>query len=307
MKDVIAIVGSGLMGRGLAKVFALAEHKVNIYDAYKNVILAAPDIISQELTLLAQSGLIEERQAIAAGDNIYPFTELDQAVQGAGLVIECAPEKMDLKREIFKELDGICPENAILATNTSVMSVTEIGVYATHRERIIGTHFWNPPHIIPLVEVVQTEYTTLKVIEKTMDILQKAGKKPIHVKKDVPGFVGNRMQHALWREAFYLLDEGIADAKTIDDAIRYGFGLRLPKLGPMENADMIGLDLALDIHEYILKYLCDSKTPSKRLRDLVNSGHLGFKSGGQGFQTWSESDMEKSRKDLIDYLVSYYK
>jgi 3-hydroxybutyryl-CoA dehydrogenase len=136
-----------------------------------------------------------------------------------------------------------------------------------------------------------------------MAILSQAGKKPIHVKKDVPGFVANRMQHALWREAFHILDEGIADAKTIDQAIRHGFGLRLPQLGPMENADMIGLDLVLDIHEYILKFLCDSDKPSKRLQDLVKNGHFGFKTNGQGFQTWSESDMEKSRTYLVKYLT----
>jgi 3-hydroxybutyryl-CoA dehydrogenase len=184
------------------------------------------------------------------------------------------------------------------------MSVTQIAAKALHKERIIGTHFWNPPYLIPLVEVVQTLDTAPEVVEKTMAIMKGAGKKAIHVKKDVPGFVGNRMQHALWREAFHILDEGIADAQTIDQAIRHGFGLRLPQLGPMENSDMIGLDLVLDIHEYILKFLCHDKKPSKSLQELVKKGQLGFKTKGQGFQSWSESEMNESKQGLNNYLIN---
>lgn len=304
MKGTIAIVGCGLMGRGLAAVFALANHGVRVYDAFAEALWSAPEKIGQEMGHFVKAGLIEAGLAQGALHRISPQAELSKAVAGADLVIECAPEKMELKQGLFKELDALCPGDVILASNTSVMSVTEIGALAAKKDRILGTHFWNPPLLIPLVEVVQTVHTAPEVIEKTMAVINGAGKKPIRVKKDVPGFVGNRMQHALWREAFHILDEGIADAATIDEAIRHGFGLRLPKLGPMENADMIGLDLALDIHEYILKFLCDDKKPSRSLQELVKKGHLGFKTNGQGFQTWSESDMDKSKVGLIDYLVN---
>jgi 3-hydroxybutyryl-CoA dehydrogenase len=292
------------MGRGIAQVFALAGYSVNLYDAFPEVATAAPEKITSDLSLSVGSGLIELGQAATALKAITPQTELGLAVRDSELVIECAPEKMELKQAIFKELDELCPPEAILASNTSVMSITEIGSQAANKMRVIGTHFWNPPHLIPLVEVVQTEITAPWAIEKTMEILLSAGKKPIHVKKDVPGFVANRMQHALWREAFHILDEGIADAATIDQAVRYGFGLRLPQLGPMENADLVGLDLTLNIHDYILKFLASGSEPSKTLRQKVAEGQLGFKGNGQGFQTWSEDEMAKSRENLAKYLLN---
>ncbi|MDR1676764.1 MAG: 3-hydroxyacyl-CoA dehydrogenase family protein [Deltaproteobacteria bacterium] len=303
MKENISIIGTGLMGRGLAQVFSLAGHHVNIYDAFTEALWAAPDNISREMGMSVEAGLLEAQEAESAVSLISPQVDLEEALKGVELVIECIPEKMELKQNIFKSLDEICPQNVILATNTSVMSITEIASKSTYKHRIIGTHFWNPPHLIPLVEVVQTENTSLTVVEKTMSILQKAGKKPIHVKKDVPGFVANRMQHALWREAFHILDEGIADAGTIDEAVRYSFGLRLPQLGPLENADMIGLDLTFDIHNYICKFLADNKEPSVTLKNLVDKGFLGFKSNGQGFQAWSENDMNNSRNNLFKYLL----
>ena len=303
MKEKIAVIGAGLMGRGLAQVFALAGHKVNIYDAFTEALSSAKKNICADLKLSVDAGLINDQQAEEAKAGIFSQVGLAEAAEGAALIIECVPEKMELKQNVFKELDAICPESVILASNTSVMSITEIAGASTYKHRIIGTHFWNPPHLIPLVEVVQTVETSPAVVEKTMAILAAAGKKPIHVKKDVPGFVANRMQHALWREAFYILDEGIADAKTIDEAVRFSFGLRLPQLAPMENADMIGLDLTLDIHNYILKYLADNKEPSSSLQESVKDGLLGFKSNGQGFQSWTENDMASSRENLSKYLL----
>lgn len=303
MKERIAVIGAGLMGRGLAQVFALAGHEVNIYDAFAEALSAAPQSICADLTLAVEAGLIDQPRADAAISGISLKAELAGAADGAALIVECVPEKMALKQAVFKELDAICPEPVILASNTSVMSITEIAGPAKHKHRIIGTHFWNPPHLIPLVEVVQTVDTSLPVVEKTMNILSSAGKKPIHVKKDVPGFVANRMQHALWREAFHILDEGIADAGTIDEAVRYSFGLRLPQLAPMENADMVGLDLTLDIHTYILRHLADNKVPSSSLQEAVREGLLGFKSNGQGFQSWTAEDMAASRKNLSNYLL----
>lgn len=303
MKEKIAIIGAGLMGRGLAHMFALAGHQVNIYDAFTEALSAAKKNICVDLKLAVEAGLIGDDQAEEAKARITPQVDLKEAAEGVRLIIECVPEKMELKQSIFKELDAVCPKSVILASNTSVMSITEIASTSDHKSRIVGTHFWNPPHLIPLVEVVQTQDTDPAVVEKTMAILAGAGKKPIHVKKDVPGFVANRMQHALWREAFHILDEGIADAETIDEAVRFSFGLRLPQLGPMENADLIGLDLTLDIHNYILKYLADNKEPSIFLKEAVREGLLGFKSNGQGFQSWSNKDMKASRDNLSKYLL----
>ena len=190
----------------------------------------------------------------------------------------------------------------ILATNTSVMSITEIGSRARHRERVVGTHFWNPPYLIPLVEVVRTEQVATAVVERTLALLRRAGKHPIDCKKDVPGFVANRLQHALWREAISIVEHGIADAATVDESIRFGPGLRLPVLAPMENADMVGLDLTLShprLHPAPPRGL---REPSPLLREKVAAGELGFKTG-RGFADWSPEAAEASRRRLVEYLV----
>lgn len=303
MKEKIAIIGAGLMGRGLAQVFSLAGHPTYLYDAFSQALDAAPKLIRADLDLAAEAGLIDSGQLKAAESLIKIEPDLAEAVRDCVLVIECVPEKMDLKQAIFKQLDALCPAAVILASNTSVMSITEIASAAVHKERIIGTHFWNPPHLLPLVEVVQTEATLPELIEKTMGLMAAAGKKPIHVKKDVPGFVANRMQHALWREAFHILNEGIADAVTIDEAVKSSFGLRLPVLGPLENADLIGLDLCLDIHQYIFKYLADSHDPAPVLQEKVQRGLLGFKTGGQGLQSRLPEEMRSVRENLSRHLI----
>jgi 3-hydroxybutyryl-CoA dehydrogenase len=199
----------------------------------------------------------------------------------------------------------MCPREAILCSNTSVISITEIAEKARHRERILGTHFWNPPYLIPLVEVVRARDTADPYTKDTYDLLARVGKHPVHVHKDVPGFVGNRLQHALWREAFAIIDEGICDPATVDEVIRNGFGLRLPILGPVETADMVGLDLTLAIHDYILKHINADPTPSTTLQVRVEAGHLGFKTG-RGFLDWSESDISESRGRLAEYLINVF-
>jgi 3-hydroxybutyryl-CoA dehydrogenase len=213
---------------------------------------------------------------------------------------------MGLKQEIFRALDARTPPETILATNTSVMSITAIASRAERRERIVGTHFWNPPYLIPLVEVVRAADTSDATMERTRALLAAAGKHPVRVEKDVPGIVANRQQHALWREAISIVERGIADAATVDECIRYGFGLRLPRLAPLENADMVGLDLTLSIHEYILPYLEASPEPSPLLRERVAAGDLGFKSG-RGFQEWTPEAVQASREGLLEYLVGVVK
>ena len=210
---------------------------------------------------------------------------------------------MDLKQEVFSALDSICRQEVPLASNTSVMSITEIASKCKGLQRIIGTHFWNPPYLLPLVETVRTESTSEQIIELTMALLKKVGKHPILVKKDVPGFVANRLQHALWREAVSIVENGIADAKTVDDAIKYSFGMRLPVLAPLENSDMVGTDLVLSIHEYVLPHLENSPDPSPYLKNLVENGQLGFKTGA-GFMNWSDEKKEALQSTLIKHLVN---
>ena len=299
----IAVIGGGLMGKGIAQVFAAAGRAVKLQDVSEEALAATPGVIRDNLILLAENDLFPSGEIDDAVSRVSTTTDLDEAADGAQFIVEAVFEELALKQRVFARLDELCPEKTILATNTSVMSVGEIGASTLHRERVIGTHFWNPPFLLPLVEVVRTPYTAQEVIDTTIGLLREVGKRPIDVKKDVPGFVANRLHHALWREAISIVEQGIADPETVDESIRYGFGLRLPVLGPLENADMVGLDLTLSIHDYILPHIEDSPQPSPLLRrQKVADGDLGFKTG-EGFRTWTPEEAEASRRRLAEYLV----
>ena len=217
-------------------------------------------------------------------------------------VIGAVFEDMAIKQDTFAKLEVRCRPDTIFCTNSSVMSPSQISEKLEHRERFVGTHFWNPGHLIPLVEVVKSDASSDEVAQTVMEVLASAGKEPVLCKKDVPGFIANRMQHALWREAISIVENGIADAATVDEAVKYSFGLRLPQLGPMENADMVGTDLTYNIHDYILQDLEDSHAPSPLLKKLRDEGKLGFKSG-EGFQTWTKEQVARSNAELNEYLI----
>jgi 3-hydroxybutyryl-CoA dehydrogenase len=229
---------------------------------------------------------------------------LEEAVSSARFVVEAIPERLDLKQKLFRDVEAICSPNTILATNTSVISISEIAAKLGRKERVVGTHFWNPPYLIPLVEVIGGKHTSAEVIDYTFALLKTAGKHPVRVKKDVPGFVGNRLQHALWREAISIVDQGIADPATVDEVIKNSFGIRLPVLGPLATADMVGLDLTVQIHDYILRHLDGSTGPAPILRKKVETGDLGFKTG-QGFYKWDRETMEQCRRALLDHLIRW--
>jgi 3-hydroxybutyryl-CoA dehydrogenase len=297
----VAIFGSGLMGSGIAQIFATDGIKVKI-SSRNPASSNAHEIIESNLTTMADNGAFNRDKIQEVLDNIEISDDKLYVVKDASLVIENIPEDMELKQNLFRELDEICGPDTILASNTSVMSITEIGSKCKNRERIVGTHFWNPPFLIPLVEIVKTEFTSDEVVDRVFEIMKSVGKKPVRVNKDVPGFLANRLQHALWREAISIVERGIADAKTVDEAIKYSFGLRIPQLSPMENADMVGTDLTLSIHNYILKHIENSTEPSPLLKEKVKNGELGFKTG-KGFQEWTPESIAGSRKDLIEYLI----
>ncbi len=298
------VVGAGLMGHGIAQIFAVHRHPVWLVDSNANNLNSAKERVRANLTNMAKHGVDLGADIQESLDRINTTTDM-AACKDCDFVIEAVFENLELKQQIFADLDRRCPPESILCSNTSVISITEIAAQAQHRERIVGTHFWNPPYLIPLVEVVRAQESADWCTAATFELLARVGKHPVHVHKDVPGFVGNRLQHALWREAFAIIDEGICDPATVDEVIRNGFGLRLPTLGPVETADMVGLDLTLAIHNYILKHLNADPTPSTTLQAKVEAGELGFKSGS-GFLEWSESDIAESRARLADYLINVF-
>ena len=302
----IAVIGAGLMGHGIGQIFAVHGHDVTLVDLDEKILSSATVGIRNNLELMADHDFITPEEIDAALARVSITTDTEKGVNGADFVVEAVVENLEVKQNIFKKLDQLCPTSTILASNTSVISITEIARESVEKKRIVGTHFWNPPHLIPLVEVVPCTETMPETVDATYDLLLSVGKHPVKVKKDVPGFVANRLQHALWREAISIVENDIADAATVDECIKFGFGLRLPALGPMENSDMVGNDLVLAIHDYILEHIESSPDPSPLLREKVAKGELGFKSG-QGFQSWSEEEIETSRKNLQHYLLKVVK
>jgi 3-hydroxybutyryl-CoA dehydrogenase len=303
-QDRVAVIGAGLMGHGIAQIFAVYGFPVSLLDVNHEVLAKAVENVRANLTLLAENGIGKPEDIEPTIRRITTTPDLKDAVSGATFVIEAVAEQLELKQKLFQEMDLLCSPDTILATNTSVISITEIAAKAKDKGRIVGTHFWNPPYLIPLVEVVPGAESSSQAVDLTFDLLKFVGKHPVKVKKDVPGFVGNRLQHALWREAISIVDQGIADPATVDEVIKNSFGIRLPVLGPIETADMVGLDLTLQIHNYILKYIERSTEPAPILKQKVEKGELGFKTG-RGFQEWNQESIQQSRKQLLEYLIRW--
>lgn len=303
--EKVAVIGAGLMGHGIAQVFAAKGKSVCLVDLDQARSDQALGNIRANLELLAEHSLVDPVAPEQALCKITTNTAIEAAAD-ADFVIECVAENLEIKQEVFWQLDNICTKDAILATNTSVMSIGQIASRCSCRERVLGTHFWNPPYLLPLVEVIKTKDTADTVVEQSLNLLREVGKKPVLVKKDVPGFVANRLQHALWREAISIVERGIADPETVDTCIKESFGLRLPVLAPLENADLVGLDLTFAIHDYILKHLENSAEPSSFLKAKLEAGQLGMKSG-QGFMQWPADKAEASKKKLQLYLIKALK
>lgn len=289
----IGIIGAGLMGHGIAQVLALAGCEVRVHDPHPGMLATLGERIARNLEMLGQDTAVVAR--------VQATPTAAEAVADADFVFEAGPESLDLKRRIFAEIERSARADAILASNTSVIPITEIMRGLTRRERALGTHWWNPPYLVPLVEVVRTEWTGDAALAATTEFLKAAGKTPVTVARDVPGFVGNRLQHALWREAIALVANGVCDARTVDTVVKASFGRRLAVLGPLENADLVGLDLTAAIHATVLPDLDRSTGPSPLLEALIASGRLGMKSG-EGFRSWSASEQSELRARLLAHL-----
>lgn len=292
-KARIAVIGAGLMGHGIAQVFAVAGHDVTITDS----VTASLDTAKARIT----AGLKDLGDDPGAVERVTPLGDLAAAVRAADYVVEAVSENLSLKQKLFAEIEMHVRPDTILASNTSVIPITDIMGGLARRERALGTHWWNPPALVPLVEVIGTQWTSPQAIDFTMKLHAAAGKKPAHVKKDVPGFIGNRLQHALWREAVSLVERGICDAETVDTVIKAAFGRRLAVLGPLENADLVGTDLTLAIHQTVLPDIEHRPAPSPYLEKLVADGKLGFKSG-EGFRKWTPEQQAALRARVVQHL-----
>jgi 3-hydroxybutyryl-CoA dehydrogenase len=294
----IGVIGGGLMGHGIAYLFAAAGHPVGLFEP------SADLRASLQQRLRAIADLFGDDPAFLKKIEVYD--QLAPAMKDTAFVFEAAPEKLPLKQQIFADLESVVAPDTILASNSSAIPSTEIGKHLKHRERVVGTHFWNPPHLVPLVEVIQNEKTSDAVLRATMDVLRDAGKVPVHVRRDIPGFVGNRLQHAMKREAFALVEAGVCDAETVDTVVKEGFGARTAVLGPMEQSDLVGLDLALDIADVLYEHLDRTAHAPDILREKLKAGKLGMKSG-EGLRKWGPGEADAVRARLSQFLVDQAK
>jgi 3-hydroxybutyryl-CoA dehydrogenase len=302
----VAVIGSGTMGANIAGEFARAGCQVRLLDLDKKRLNAGMAILRSSQATLVEARLLTKQKARAALGRITLTTEMATACDGVQLLIEAVSENMPLKKKMFRQFDKLCPAKAVLASNTSGLSITTIASVTKRPPRVIGMHFWNPPHIIPLVEVTKGRETGKPAAKLLMDICRRIGKRPILVNRDVPGFVGNRLQAAVFREALHLLAAGVASAEDIDTAMTAGPGLRYGFLGPLRTADLGGLDVFHAVSSYLFADLDVAKKPSAHLGELVRKNHLGVKTG-EGFYRYDKSARKKTVAQRDRVLLGFLK
>lgn len=301
----VAVLGAGTMGHGIAELASLASWNVMLCDLSEELLAKALNTVKENLEAMERLGELKGRASSKIIQSIKCVTSISEAIESVDLVIECLPENLELKQKIFKELDRLCKPEVILATNTSGLSPTAISTDLKHPDRVVVAHFWNPPQLIPLVEIVPGEKTSRKTLDRTVEWVVALGKQPVRMNKECPGFIGNRLQLALLREALYIVEQGYADAEEVDKAIVCGHGRRLPVTGPFCSADMGGLDVFQNISGYLFPELCNAAEPSLLMRKIVEKGHLGLKTG-KGFYDWNpemKEKMQRLRNETLMYFL----
>jgi 3-hydroxybutyryl-CoA dehydrogenase len=286
LKLKILVVGSGIMGNGIAQIFAKNNHKVFINDLNDDILRKARESVKTQLAIMKRNGFLDEAGETTALDNIIFCADLPECAKDIDIAFEAIPEKQELKEALFQKLEKYCPEKTVIATNTSGIAINILAKAVNRRDKLVGTHFFNPADLVPLVEVIPNQATSGQTVETVMSALRAAGKKPVKIAKDLPGFIGNRLQHALAREAMSLVQKGVATPEDIDEVVKSSLALRMVFIGPLEQRDLNGLDTHLSIASYLYKDLEDSHAPLQILEDKVASGKWGIKSG-EGFYDWS--------------------
>ncbi len=299
----IGICGLGQMGAAAAVAFKRAGYRVLAWDHDPAQLAALDGTVERLVAWLDQhvgpadnqNGVIEKQAGPEAVD------------EQADVVLDCIAEDMAQKVELFKRFPACRERQGIFITTTSGLSITEMGRRSDCGQQLAGTHFWNPPHLMPLVEVIRGEDTLDLVVDRVCQLVESIGKQPVRVNRDVPGFIGNRLLHALWREAISLVEKGIATPADVDLVARLTFGLRLPVVGPLENMDLVGLDLIERIHRYLFSDLADNHGPAEYLVESLKRGDLGLKSG-RGFYDWTSRSAEEliqRRDNQIVHQLNY--
>jgi 3-hydroxybutyryl-CoA dehydrogenase len=254
--------------------------------------------------MYVENGLAVETDIQAITGRIKGVKSLEEAASDSDFVIESVSEDLEVKQDVFAIMDTLCPLHTIFATNTSGLSPTAIAEKIERKQKFVVAHFWNPPHLLPLVEIVPGEQTSPETLDTTEKLMVKIGKKPVVLKREAPGFIGNRLQLALLREALYIIESGIADREAVDATVRYSLGRRLGVTGPLESADLGGLDIFYSISSYLNRDLCNTPGVSPLLKEAVSKGTLGAKTG-TGFYDWTPATLAEIRKARETLLIEW--
>lgn len=273
--NTVVVIGAGIMGRGIAQVAAMGGYTTIMVDAVEDALKNSVGIIEGNLQKAVKLGKITAQDSEAALQRLSTTTDRTAAARKADFVIEAVPEVMPLKEEIFRSLDKECPPHAVLATNTSAKSITEIANFTLRPDKVIGMHFFNPVHIMRLVEIIRGLETSEQTMTATLEVVKAMGKENVEV-NEYPGFVTSRMSAMIGNECFYMLQEGVASAEDIDKAIK--LGLNFP-MGPFELGDLVGLDSRLRVMEHLHETLGEKYRPAPLMVKYVKAGRLGRKTG----------------------------
>lgn len=286
--QIVAVVGAGTMGPGVAAVVASHGLKVRLYDIKPEILERARNTVDTVYETLLAADFLTEDQVAQGNEGLEFALDLKEALEGVDFVIETIPEDLEVKQSFFRQAEQMVPKKTILASNTSGIPITKLAEACRHPGRVIGMHWSNPPHVIPVIEVIRGAKTEDATVAATRELIERLDMIPVDVLRDVPGFVENRILYAIMREALHLLDQEVASAEDIDAIVKWGVGYKLSVIGPLELLDMAGLDIYHSVASYLNADLNASSEVSAIVRDKVAKGELGIKSGKGLFEYESD-------------------
>lgn len=296
---MVGIAGAGTMGASMAQIFAEKGYDVVVYDAFEEGLRRGEHLVEVNQASLVSSGALTQAQSDAIRARLqFVYAPMEQlhtveAFRRCDIIVESVLEKLEVKQAFWEAVSRLVKPTCLMATNTSGLSITKIAARVADKSRFCGMHWFNPSHIVPLVEVISGAETAPETLETVYALALAVGKKPIYVKKDAPGFIANRLQAAILREALYIVEQGIGDYADVDGAMKYGLGFRYACLGPCEVVDQGGLDIHHHIATYLWAELCDDKYPSGQFEEIYQAGHYGVKTG-RGFYDYSGDKADRA-------------
>lgn len=306
MREVVVVVGSGLMGSGIASRAALAGNPVILVDTQIECAEKGKERAICCMDELLENELCTADEAARAKENIQISANMEKSLESARMVIEAIYENLEAKQVLFNQMDALLPSEVPVLSNTSGLRITDIAARTKYPERILTTHFWYPGHLVPLVEVVVGEKSSLKMAEDVRDELNRWGKSAVIVRRDVPGQLANRILQAVLRESIDIVASGLASAEDVDTAVKMGMGIRFPAWGPLEHADAVGLDLVCSTQTTVLPDIDNRPGPNPYLTEKLEKGDKGYKTG-KGFYDWSRKDMKALEQNRNQFIIQALK